>query len=161
MDPNLKQKIGKALAQIPCSLYVMTACHENRSRGVLVGWVQQVSFEPPMVLVALRKGRHIVPLIHDSHSFALCQLSISDKLSLRRFQESVDPEVDQFQGLDVIRAVTHSPILARAVAYMDCELVRHFDIDADHDLYIGHIRDAGVSENGTPIFRTREDGFAY
>jgi flavin reductase (DIM6/NTAB) family NADH-FMN oxidoreductase RutF len=161
MDEALKQQIGQALARIPASMFVMTSHHEDKVQGVLVSWVQQAGFEPPMVVVCLGKGRHIVPLLHDSHAFALCQIAEDDRLTLRKFTQNGDPHDNPFEGLEVRRAVTGSPIIARSISYMDCELVRHIDIDSDHDLYVGMVRHAEVMNEGQAVVHQREDGFQY
>jgi len=159
-EPDRK-KIGKALGRIPQSLYIMTSHFEDRMRGVMVSWVQQVAFEPPMVSVSLSKGRPIVPLLHDSHAFALCQIAPTDKLTIKRFGGG-DAGDNPFETMDVFKAATGSPIIRRSLAYLDCELVRHFDVDGDHDIYIGLVRAAEqLKEDEEPIVKLRSDGFSY
>jgi flavin reductase (DIM6/NTAB) family NADH-FMN oxidoreductase RutF len=161
IDDALRRRISRPLAMIPQSIYIMTAAHENRTASLMVSWVQQASFEPPMVVVALRKGRAIVPLIHSSHSFALNQVAAEDKLLLRKYSGQYGIE-DPLQTLEVLRKATGSPILARCATYMDCELVRHLDVEGDHDIYVGLVRDAGVLREGADIdVHLREDGFTY
>lgn len=158
--PELDRKqIGKALGRIPQSLFIMTSFHEDRTRGVMVSWVQQVGFEPPMVMACLSKGRPIIPLLHDSHSFALCQIDPADKLTIKRFGGDVGD--NPFETIDVFRGATGSPILKKSLAYLDCELVRHFDVDGDHDIYVGLVRGGNVMVEGDPIVRLRADGFTY
>lgn len=154
-------QIGKVLGRIPASLYIMTSHFEAHARGVMVSFVQQVGFEPPMVMVSLAKGRHIVPLLHDSHAFALCQIADDDKLTLKRFSKAVDTGEDAFEGLETFRGPTGSPILAKSLAYMDCELVRHIDVECDHDLYIGLVREAQILNKGQPVVRLRDNGLKY
>lgn len=161
MAETSTSQIGKVLGRIPASLYVMTSHFENHTRGVLVSFVQQVGFVPPMVMVSLSKGRHIVPLLHDSHAFALCQIAEDDRLALKRFSKPADPNEDVFDGMDTFRAPTGSPILAKSLTYMDCELVRHIDVECDHDLYIGLVREAKILHKGEPIVRLRDNGLKY
>ncbi len=161
LDKRTRQAIGEALGRIPQGLFVMTAEFEGRVLGVMVSWVQQVSFEPPMVLVALRKGREIVPLLHDSHRFALNQIAQTDRLTRRKFSDAKISEEERLQALEIVRKTTGSPVLAKSLAFMDCELVRHIDIDGDHDLYVGLIRDGGILHPGEVDVRLRTDGFAY
>lgn len=137
-------RISQALGLIPGSLYIMTAHHEERDRGVMVTMVQQVAISPPMILVALPKGRPIIPTINNAHAFALCQVAEDDRLARRRFPIDRSADDDVFNTLDFIRGKTGSPILRRSVAYLDCEVVRHIDIEADHDLYIGQVIAAEV-----------------
>ena len=59
-------------------------------------------------------------------------------------------------------SVTGAPVLERAVSYLDCELIRHIDIESDHDLYVGLIRGAGVRNGAAgPAVRLRSSGFEY
>jgi flavin reductase (DIM6/NTAB) family NADH-FMN oxidoreductase RutF len=161
LDKQTKKAIGEALGRIPQGLFVLTAAYEAQQLGVMVSWVQQVSFEPPMVLIALRKGRGIVPLIHESHAFALNQLDKQDRVSRRKFIESKVTNEDRLEAMDIVHKATGAPVLAKALAFLDCELVRHMDIDGDHDLYIGLVREGGLLHSGDVEVRLREDGFTY
>ena len=109
-DPS-KDSIGEALGRIPSGLFVLTARHEDRRMGMLCSWVQQVCFEPAMVMVAIAKGRPIMPLISESHRFGLCQLAKSDKLLLRKFAGKLEPNEDPFLGLDILDNGPQSPPL--------------------------------------------------
>ena len=164
LDKATHESVGKALGRIPQGLWVLTAAFENRHGGVMVSWVQQASFEPPMVTVALLKGRPIVPLIHNSHAFALSQVCTDDKLTLKKF---FDPEPctlrdeDPLDGLDTARRITGAPILRKALSFLDCELMRHIDVEGDHDLYVGLVRDGGNLHDGQITVRLRENGYKY
>lgn len=170
LDKIARQRVGVVLGRIPQGRYIMTAKYEKRERAVLVSWVQQASFNPPMVLVALHKERDIGPLIHESHAFALNQVAAEDRLTIKRFtapapRRPPDDEDDNadhpLQAMSTLRKATGSPILAKAMCYMDCDLVRHVDVDGDHDLYVGQIRDAGVLHDGEIPVHLRDNGFQY
>jgi len=161
MTDDVHQRIGKALGRIPQSLYIMTAQYEDQMRGVMVSFVQQVSFDPPMVMVSLGKGRPIVPLIHDSHAFAVCQIAKTDKLTLKRFARGTQPGESPFQAIETMRGATGSPVIKRSLAYLDCDLVRHIDIDGDHDMYIGAVREGDLLNDGEVFIHLRDNGFTY
>jgi flavin reductase (DIM6/NTAB) family NADH-FMN oxidoreductase RutF len=162
MGEDRKEAIGKALGRIPGSLFIMTSHFEERMRGVMVSWVQQAGFKPPMVMIALSKGRPIVPLIHDSHGFALCQIAPDDKLLMRRFGSGKDAGDNPFEAIDIMKSVSGSPIIKRSLAYLDCELVRHIDVDGDHDIYVGIVRDGNLlGDKADPIVHLRKSGMHY
>jgi len=161
MVDDRMERIGKALGRVPQSLYVMTSQFEDRAMGVLVSWVQQVGFDPPMVMAALGKGRPIIPLLLDSHGFAICQIARSDKLTLRRFAKGAEDWENPFDGIEVTRGASGSPIISKSLAFLDCELVRHLDVEGDHDLYIGHVRDGGLLQEEEPIVHLRDSGLHY
>ena len=65
--PN-PQLIHNALRSIPNATYVLTCCHDQFRDGIITKWVQQCSTEPPMVVVAISKGRPIEPMLRDATS---------------------------------------------------------------------------------------------
>jgi len=161
LDPKVRRAWSRVLGRIPQGMFVMTAEYEGRLCGIRVSFVQQVSFSPPYVLVALRKGMEIVPLIHESHAFGLSQFDPDDRLISKKFRYDAVTDGDSLQAIDLKHMTTGSPVLMRAQTYMDCQLIRHIDIDGDHDLYVGQIREAGVIENSEVSIHLRDDGFAY
>lgn len=156
-----RQGISAALGQIPSGVYVLTAKHEDRRMGMLTSFVQQVCFAPPMICVAIAKGRPIMPLISESRRFALCQLAEDEKLIYRKFSNAQVSGEDPFLSFELVNGkLSGVPILKAAMAYLECELACHMDVEGDHDLFIGHVR--GGSANGRkPHVHFREDGFAY
>jgi flavin reductase (DIM6/NTAB) family NADH-FMN oxidoreductase RutF len=160
-DDANRDGIGAALGRIPAGLFILTAEHEERRTGILSSWVQQVAFEPPMVSVAIAKGRNIMPLISGSHRFGLCQLPDDDKVLLRKFAGRIESGEDPFLGFDLVSDTqTPLPILANVLGYLECEVKSHMDVDGDHDLFVGRIV-AGRYIGGKPFIHVRDNGFKY
>lgn len=153
LDPALRHAVDGVLSRLPCGLFVMTASHEDRSHAVMIHAVVKVSHEPPLILVALPKGQAIVPLLHDSHAFAVCQLSPEDRLLMRKLGTMDGADQESLHGVEMLRRATGAPILARAQCFLDCELVRHADVDGDHDIYVGLIREGGILHGGEVAIR--------
>jgi flavin reductase (DIM6/NTAB) family NADH-FMN oxidoreductase RutF len=128
-----------ALSQTPSSLYVLTASRGRAAGAVLVSWVQQVSFEPPLISVAIPRGRGIAPLIRDSRSFALCQVHPDDRLLPRRVRLTDDRDWTALDTIPYETLKTGSPCINAAMAVLDCKVLRHLDVEADHELYIGQV----------------------
>ncbi|MEM9419996.1 MAG: flavin reductase family protein [Planctomycetota bacterium] len=143
-------EVLSALGLVPSGKFVLTAQHEDRRAGMLVHWVQQVCAEPPMISVAVAKGKPIMPLISESRKFALCQLGESDRLMHRKFAQDSDLSDDPFLGFDLVPSKLGSvPIMSGSLAYFECELSCHMDVEGDHDLFVGQVHAAG-STDGTP-----------
>jgi flavin reductase (DIM6/NTAB) family NADH-FMN oxidoreductase RutF len=159
-EDDLTKQIAGAIGRIPSGLFILTAAHEDRRSGMLASWVQQACFKPPMVSVAVGKGRAIMPLISESRRFGLCQLPRSEKVIVRKFAAGVEAGEDPFLGFD-LRAdtVTGVPILSRVLGYMECELACHMDVEGDHDL-VGVVK-GGAYLGGDPEVRIRENGLKY
>jgi flavin reductase (DIM6/NTAB) family NADH-FMN oxidoreductase RutF len=138
-----------AVRQLPSGAFIITAAHEGKRAGMLVHWVQPCADEPLLICIAARKGHRIEPLIRDSHAFAVCRIDPEDKLVCRKFAGNAwtagrDESGDAFDSIGYETLVTGSPVLKRSIVALDCEVVRHFDLEADHELYIGHVLGARV-----------------
>jgi flavin reductase (DIM6/NTAB) family NADH-FMN oxidoreductase RutF len=161
MENQPVSPIAAALGAIPGGVFILTAEHEDRRAGMLASWVQQVCFEPPMVMVAVAKGRPIMPLISESRQFGLCQLSDKDKLLRRKFSGGTEPGDDPFLGFELAPTTLHNlPILKNCLAHLECELACHMDVEGDHDLFVGVVRGA-ARRPGAPEIRLRESGMEY
>lgn len=148
--PEAQSAITASLGAVPAGVYVLTAQHEDRKAGMLVHWVQQVCLGPPMVSVAVAKGKPIMPLISESRRFALCQLGEDDRRLQRKFAKDSEPGDDPFLGFEMRPSKLGGvPIMADALAYFECELSCHMDVEGDHDLFVGLIHAAGC-EPGQP-----------
>lgn len=136
-------ELGLALQAIPCGKFVLTCAHDNKRSGVLVTSVQVCGLEPPLICVSCRKGHAINPIIRDSRRFAVCQVSGTDKLILRKFAFGAQ-DANPFDSIDIERMTTGAPVFKCSALAIDCEAFRHFDLEADHELYIGLVVAARV-----------------
>ena len=72
-------------------IYVLTTFHEQKINGMIASWVSQVSYDPPVVMVAVHPNRYSHQLIRESGCFALHILSRNQRDLLSRFK-GIDPE---------------------------------------------------------------------
>ena len=148
------ERIRSALESIPHGEFMLTAAHGRRSNGVLVDFVGQCANDPPMLVVATAKGQVLTPLIRDSRSFVVSVITDATRPLSRRFARSNVENEDPFMGLPTDTTRRGTPILARTGAWFECELVRHFDIDADCELYVGTVDDVHVSSQSRENFES-------
>lgn len=162
LDPEAKQGVAKALGRLASGVFILTAQHEDRRAGMVVSWVQQACFAPPMVSVAVAKGRPIMPLISESRRFGLCQIGEGGKVIQRKFSSDSEPGDDPFLGFELIPGVLHNlPILASSMSYLECELACHMDVEGDHDLFVGKVVGGNLVTDTPPLVHLRDDGFQY
>lgn len=152
--------ITQAVEQIPSGLFLVTAAHDGRRSGVLSRWVQRCSDRPHMITVGMPKGMPVEPLIRDSRCFALNQISADDVLLQRKFAQVPDRSEDPFVSLAVEIAPSGAPIVSRAMAYLDCELVSHLEFESEYRLYVGLVQHAAVMHQATPAVYYGENGIS-
>lgn len=134
--------LTRALSLLPSVPTVMTSAFEAKRSGILVNRVMPCADEPPCVAIAVPKGHRIATLVRDSHSFALNLVDPKNRLLVKKFEHGAEP--DAFELLDNRPLATGSPCLGRALACLDCDVMRHFDLEADFEMYIGQIVAAWV-----------------
>ncbi len=150
--------IDQAIEQIPSGLFLLTSAHDHRRSGVLCRWVQRCSDRPHLVTIALPKGTPVEPLIRDSRAFALCQIGADDVFLQRKFAAMPDRNDDPFVTLAAEAAPSGSPIVSRAMSYLDCELVSHMEFDSEFRLYIGQVNHGAILNRSRPAIYYGENG---
>ena len=127
LDPEVRETVGQAMGRLPSGIFVLTAACGEKRTGIIVSFVQQACINPPMVTVAIRKGRPIMPLISESRQFALCQLAEDDRLMLRKFAKFNNAAVteDPFPRLRTVRGHAPQPAHPRQHACLSGMRPRH------------------------------------
>jgi len=137
----LAESVRASMAYFPLGTFLMTASFEGERSGIRALTASQCSVEPVLIAVAAQKGHSIEPLIRDSRQFALCVIDPDDRLLSQKFPLGREPVGggDPFDSMPHEQLVSCAPIPTRSIAAFDCEVVRHFDLEADHEIYVGQI----------------------
>lgn len=129
----------KILAGSPC---VMTAAFEFKRSGILIARVMQCADVPPCIAIATPKGHRLSTLIRDSRAFSVNVIDLQQRLIIKKFTR--DDESDPFDVLETRTLVTGAPAILKAKAAIDCEVMRHFDLESDFEMYVGQVLAAKV-----------------
>ena len=76
MDEKAKKQ---ALLMIPYGLFVLGAAHGGKATAATVNWVTQASFNPPLVVVGIKKDSGSHAMVKDSKKFTLSMLAAGQK----------------------------------------------------------------------------------
>lgn len=148
------QDVAPALAAIPAGRWIMCSRHEAKLGGVVVKSVFVAADVPPLIGVTAWKGHGIEPIVRDSRAFSVNLVEQEDRTLLKKFAGHLSDHADQFDATPHDRLVSTAPALKKARLSIDCEVVRHFDIEADHELYIGLVLAARL--DGVVAVRPRD-----
>jgi len=151
--------LAAALGRIPSGLFILTAGQGDDETGMLASWVQQCSFEPPQLTVAVQRDRFVNKLLTDGAPFALNVLADGQTDLLRHFGKGFARGEPAFIGL-VVKHSGGVPILPAALAHINCEVAGRCRA-GDHDLIIGHVTGGGVHGEGEPQVHVRKNGLKY
>lgn len=143
----------EALRLITNGVYVLSACGAETVHAAAVTWVSQVSFLPPLVMVALRRNSHLAQAVRKAHRFAL-NIMAEDQLELAGlfFEHRTGPaDANELHGLPIRMTVGRCPLLTDAPAWVECKLVAEPSSPGDHALMLGEVTGAGVRRQAGPM----------
>lgn len=157
---NTQEQVSKALGRIPSGCAILTARAGTRRTGMLASWIQQVAFEPPMVMAAVKRGRPIGDIISESGEFAVNLLGENPAAMFKHFGKGFSQEEDAFAGLKS-RDVACGVEIGEQVARLSLRVRMRVEA-GDHDVLIGEVVDASVSsELAPPYVHIRKNGLSY
>jgi flavorubredoxin/flavin reductase (DIM6/NTAB) family NADH-FMN oxidoreductase RutF len=143
---SLDTDLDKAIGRISGGLYIITTKKGDRSGAMVASWVTQASFDPPGFTVAVAKDRAIESLLQVGDQFILNILEEGNYQTLmKHFLKRFGPGEDRFAGVNTRIANNGSPILADALAYLECEVVSRMEC-ADHWIVYNKVTDGRVSK---------------
>ncbi|MBF2057840.1 MAG: diflavin flavoprotein [Cyanobacterium sp. T60_A2020_053] len=150
-DRNLKKmksldnNLDKALGRISGGLYIITATKGEVSSAMLASWVIQASNSPLGVAIAVAKDRAIESLLKVGDHFILNVLEEDNYQDLmKHFLKRFAPGQDRFAGVKTVQSNCGSPILAEALAYMECQVESRQDCH-DHWIVYSKVKNGRVA----------------
>lgn len=153
--------LAPVLGRVPSGLFVLTAGSGATETGLLASWVQQCSFDPPRVSVAVKAGRDVAALLGDGLPFALNILSEGQKGLLSHFARGFSAGEPAFVGLLTERPEGEAVVLKEALGCLFCRAAGRFPA-GDHDIFLGDVV-GGVllAPDARPYIHVRKSGLRY
>jgi flavorubredoxin/flavin reductase (DIM6/NTAB) family NADH-FMN oxidoreductase RutF len=143
---SIDADLQKALGRISSGLYIITAAKGEITGAMLASWVSQASFEPLGVTIAVAKDRAIESLMQVGDRFVLNVLEEGNYQNLmKHFLKRFPPGADRFAGIKTRTAENQSPILADALAYLECTVVSRMEC-SDHWIVYSQVDRGKVSK---------------
>ena len=154
----------RVLWKMPSGLYVIGSTDKgDRRNGMTANFVSQLSFDPKWVGVSVEREAFTHELIDAGGCFAISLIDQEDRAIVRKFTKPVEVDLaaKTLNGFEYLERSTGAPILAQAVAFIDCE-VRERLSTGDHTLFAGEVVDAGfLKDEETPVLRMEDTRMNY
>jgi flavin reductase (DIM6/NTAB) family NADH-FMN oxidoreductase RutF len=147
------------LRTIPYGLYVLTAKNGDEIGSGAINWVTQVSFEPPLVAMGVKKDSHLYSVLKASGTFALSFLATGQKDAAFAFFKPTNLEGNSINGYEFATYETGAPVLTSALGFVEGKVVEEVTI-GDHSCVVAEVTNAGTLNNAT-ILTLDEVGVKY
>ncbi|MGQ0714485.1 MAG: flavin reductase family protein [Gemmatimonadaceae bacterium] len=158
MDPDIKKRV---LRNVVYGLYALGVRHEGVAHAMTLNWMTQVSFEPPMIAVAIEKESRTLPMVQAARAFAISIFPTGARQLAGRLGRHSRNVPDKLDGVAHRPAsVSGAPILDEATGWLDCRVDQEVDA-GDHVLVIAEVVDVGVGSVEAETLTLKETGFRY
>jgi flavin reductase (DIM6/NTAB) family NADH-FMN oxidoreductase RutF len=118
---------------------VVTTLEGERPHGITVNALSSVSLDPPLVMVALDRGRRITPLVRSHGRFAVNILGEGQQALSDCFAGApVVPDRESFCGAAWTPGTGGLPLLDGAIAVLECTVTAAVPA-GDHDLFVARV----------------------
>ena len=144
----MEQAIEKNMTHMTYGIYVLTTRLDTIINGMIVSWATQVSYDPPLIQVAVHPNRYTHDLLMESKHFAFHILDNTQKSFVKRFMKANSQA--KFENISWKDGITGCPILTGCIGSMECRIIEHL-APGNHTLFIGQVVSAVFNEENTPL----------
>ena len=150
-----------ALGKVPSGLFILTVKAEQGETGMLASWVQQCSFEPPQLTIAIDKERYFLDWLTTDTPLTVNVLSSENKKLTAHFGKGFGPDEPAFEGLNVDRPDGEAVILNDALAAIHGRFVAKHDDGGDHMIVVARVTDGVILNDAVPSVQIRNSATHY
>ena len=164
METETRDAIARVLGRIPSGLSILTARNDaGQETGMLVSWVQQAAFDPPLITVVLNRERYVHEWLDRTQCAALNLIGETQQALISHFGKGFKPGEAAFEDVPIHRGESGVPLLSGALGFLEGRLAGKLPA-GDHVVYLLEILGAGIgpeSAGERPFVHLRKNGFRY
>ena len=135
---------------VPYGLYLGGAVLRGRPHAFLLSWLSQCSFEPPLVMMGLKRDSHAHAMVLEERVFSVNVLDASQKAVAASFLKHADLDGDRLAGHRFQPGKTGCPVFDEAAAWLECKVLHTWE-HGDHTVVVGQVVEAGVRRAGRAL----------
>jgi flavin reductase (DIM6/NTAB) family NADH-FMN oxidoreductase RutF len=139
MDTSIRRK---ALRAISYGVYIVSAKSKKGFSASIVTWLSQASFDPPLIMMGLKKSGRIDTHISESGCFVINIVGQNQKEFAASFLKNSVVQGNSINGYAFREGKTGAPIFELVPYYLECK-VKEIITGTDHDVIMAEIIDAG------------------
>lgn len=156
--------LRKALKKVSYGFHIITTKTSNNQEhpyaAGIICWISQVSFDPPLVMVAIRNDSDIKKPVQETNVFAINTLGKSNQSMIGAFAKKTVFAKDKLNDYSFVTDKTGSPIFLVVPSYFECKVTNQIKA-GDHVLFIGEVVNNVVRNEGAEPLTVWETKYSY
>lgn len=158
MDARIRKQV---LRMIPYGLYVATAAHDGHIAAATITWLSQASFQPPLIMVALKADGYLYTLTKASGAFAVNVLGAGQKDLAAAFFRGGQVQDGKLNGYDFEPGpVSGAPLLLDAPSWFEVRVTDAVE-RGDHAVVVAEVVNVGLRQPGARPLLLSDTGWHY
>ena len=156
MTPVDSDAFKAALGSWAAGVTVVTTDLNGLSYAITASSFSSLSLEPPQILVCIATANTFVDMVRESGHFSISILATGqDDISDGFARSGREPE-PRLPGVETFTMETGAPLIAGAMAYLDCELAEIVP-GGDHVIVVGSVIAASTEDGKEPLLYYMRD----
>ena len=156
----IKDDVATAMGKIPSGLFILSLIDDAGADDfMLVSWVQQCSFSPLMVNIAIRSERSILSQLVPGKIFNLHIIKEGQNQMVGKFAKPVSG-ADQLKDLNLQREPNLPVVLLDTCAVLHCKASGVLNA-GDHQLLVAEVVSGTMLTGGDPMVHVRKNARNY
>jgi len=148
MDRKTRQA---ALRKFSNGVYILTSRAGLRLGAATITWVSQASFQPPLLMAAVRKDSNVFACLSESRIAALHIVAGHQQDIAQKFFSPTAPTGATLNGEPFVDGKTSAPILKNLPACVECRVVDIRENYGDHALVVLEVLEASCHADFAPL----------
>lgn len=154
---------AKAVGHIPSGLFIITTKDGEQVDGYLASWVQQVSFSPLVVALAVNSSRPGYETLVSGKTFSINIVGDHETQYMRHFWSGYAPEKNPFKNGDLDYDVTQAGAvrIKDAKSVIECKFLSKVQ-PGDHEVVFAEVTNSHVlNDEAKSKVHIRKTGLDY
>ncbi len=147
------------LRKIPHGLFICAVRERDEINGFTASWVTQGSFDPPLVVMAVRADGSSHGIIQRTKKFALNVLREDQKDLAAVFFKPQTGLGGRFDSCTFNYGEFGLPILEDSIGGFECDVVGEV-VHGDHTIFVGEVKSALLNKDGKAL-NLSSTGWSY
>jgi len=149
------------VGKIPSGLFIITVTDGESKEGFLASWIQQVSFEPLMISIAIEPERPVLERIREVGCFCVNIVGHQNNGLLKPFWGGAKDGVNPLDAVETVVTPRGNVLLSDSMAVLECEL-RETLPAGDHVIVLGEVVETRLLKpEDKPMTHVRKSGSSY
>ena len=153
----MADELDTLVKKLTAGVYVVGVSHNENKNAFTAAWLVPVSFNPLLISLSINPEHASFSILMAGRVFSVNVLGKGQMDLARHFGTQSGRDLDKLEGIEWHPGKSGAPILADALAYLDCRAIDSYPA-GDHILVVGQVIDGAILHSNIAPMTYEETG---